>query len=468
VQFNGLFVSDRAGPGNNFIQIYTGDTLRSRPSGETVGSGEISDDMENILPFSTQFDKWECIAIGPSAKLEIWGDERFSGTKLLDRAGPVIIYNTIRNVPGQIGDDIRTVKSRSWDGNQPTCLRGCSGARLAWQDIFPPSKRIWSTSNMREWPGGSLKITCSASGSSLSVPAIQSLLKLIEIDPLLNVATTKTAAKIDLPKGRYAATIKSMDTRVSGKYGATIRIQYTSNGSKKTAQFLDKGRFDSSTDAKNAHEGLSLAFDHDGGDISVYFPIMPTPDVSGTSVISIEPTGFIVDKKSVSIPDTKIQKVDVKKPKKRWVPPKVEIVNADQPSVFACPMSISHLAWYKKGWDEGKCCGLVVNVSGQDYIVFKRSIGDDDACGGGESLDTPCIAASQDITNQHPAFAWPTFDKKTFAPIPSDDVRFHYDKNINDAVQQKIEKSEYNNPQGSPAGYRHLAYQLSIILFPVS
>jgi hypothetical protein len=293
----------------------------------------------------------------------------------------------------------------------------------------------------------------------------------LKIDPLLNVATVKTAASLELPKGRYAASIRDMNARIGGKYGVTVKIQYTENGAKKAVQFLDKGRFDSLTDAKNAYEGLSLAFNHDGGDIHVYFPVLPNPDASGDAAVSIEPVGFVAPP---SPPEPEpVQVEEPKSPKKRQrrrsTPDKVEIVAPfAEVAPFTCSMAVSHLNWYKKGWEAGKCCGLIVNVGGQDYIVFKRSIGDDDACGGGESDNTPCIASAKEILGQQPAFAWPTFDRETFAPISGDSVTFRYDEAMSQAVQQSIERSEYDNPKGSPAGYRHLAYQLSPVLFPAS
>ena len=312
-------------------------------------------------------------------------------------------------------------------------------------------------------------LSASASSfTSMSFGGIQTDSELIHIDPLLNIATAKSGVVVELPKGRYAATIGNMEARVGGKYGATIKIQYIDDGSKKVTKFLDKGRFDSLIDAKNSYEGLSLAFNHDGGNVYVYFPIMPTPDASGSASIKIEPVGF-TSQPSIKPSQPAFVKAEVSK-QKRFVPPKVEMVEAEKrPVQFICSMSKSHLNWYEKGWDVGKCCGLVVNIGGQDYIIFKRGIGEDDACGGGESASTPCIESAKSVLGQHPAFAWPTFDKKTFAPLPiGESISFCYDDMMNSAVQQKIEKSEYDNPKGDPAGRRHLAYQLSVVLFPVS
>ena len=194
--------------------------------------------------------------------------------------------------------------------------------------------------------------------------------------------------------------------------------------------------------------------------------MMPTANASGSFVIVIEPIELVVQAPK-PIPEAVVQDQPVKRP----IPPKVEVVGVEesQKVPFTCDMTTSHLNWYQNGWDSGQCCGLVVNVGGQDYIVFKRGVGEDNACGGGESDNTPCIASAKEILGQHPAFAWPTFDKKTFAPFPlGGSVSFRYDEAMNQAVQQKLEKSEYDNAKGNPAGYRHLAYQLSAVLFPAS
>ena len=103
-------------------------------------------------------------------------------------------------------------------------------------------------------------------------------------------------------------------------------------------------------------------------------------------------------------------------------------------------MSASHLAWYKNGWETGRCCGTTATIGGQEYIIFKRSIGHDNKCGGGESQETPCIAAF----NAHPSFAWPTLDGSTFAPIPeSGMVYFKYDKELHNLINSKIDSSKF-------------------------
>jgi hypothetical protein len=309
-----------------------------------------------------------------------------------------------------------------------------------------------------------------AEASALSAFSASSS-KTVVVDPLLNVATVKAAKTLELPQGRYTAIIKNLNAKVSGKYGAVIRIQHISDGANKTIQFLDKGRFELLTDAKNAYEGLSLAFDHDGGDVHFYFPSLPNPNSSGNIEISIEPVEVepVGPIKKQGLDTLSTPAPVKKKPKRRSALQQVGVVDAEEIAPFTCSMSATHLLWYEKGWISGTCCGLVVNIGGQDYIVFKRGIGDDNACGGGESSSTPCVAVATDMLGQHPAFAWPTFDGKTFAPVPSSEsVTFRYDDTMSKAVQQAIEESNYTNPKGNPAGYRHLAYRLSSVLFPSS
>lgn len=276
----------------------------------------------------------------------------------------------------------------------------------------------------------------------------------VTVDPLLNVGSLQNAAKVELPAGQYSAIIENLSTKIGTIHGGVIRIQYIDKGSKKIVQFLDKGGFDSLMDAKAAYEGLALQFSHDGGLIYLYFPIIPTMNMSGQTVIRIEGT-------TGQMPEA---------PQKIQEPPKAEPVKEVEASQeVLCQMSLSHLSWYKKGWDTDNCCGLVVNVAGQDYIIFKRSIGDDVVCGGGESDATPCISAAKDALGKYPAFAWPTLDGKTFAPLPNTKyISYQFDSSLNELVMQQIAKSEYDNPKGNPAGFRHLAYQLSVVLFPVA
>lgn len=305
-----------------------------------------------------------------------------------------------------------------------------------------------------------------AAASSMNVPASvdianvpQSLSPaLINVDPLVNSAIS-SAKQLELPRGEYVATIKQATAQVNNMHRSNVKIRHIINGERKVTQFLDKGAFSSLIEAQSAYEGLSISFKHDGGLIEAFLPSIQPRQSSGQIQI-------LITKRS-DIDETPIKS----KPSKPEKKPRREKRKESKESVTAasaeqCQMSVSHLAWYENGWITGRCCGLVVNVAGQDYIIVKRSIGTEDNCGGGESLETPCISRFNSSSG-HPAFAWPTFDGRTFAPIPSTGfVTFQYDKALNELVANKIAKAEYNSGVGNPNGVRHLSYQLMTILFP--
>jgi len=304
---------------------------------------------------------------------------------------------------------------------------------------------------------------------SENVPSKTSITStLVDIDPLINSAVS-SARKIELPPGDYVATIKDTTAQVNNLYRGNVKIRYLNSGNYKTIQFLDKGNFSSLVEAQSAYVGLSTSFKHDGGMIDVYLPSLQPRQSSGSIQILIE-NGT---SKSIEIPLVEINNEPqiIESDKNQLLTPdtirSINEVKSTSQHTTQCQMSISHLGWYEKGWISGRCCGLVMNISGQDYIIIKRSIGIEDNCGGGESLDTPCISKFYN-THGHPSFAWPTFDGRTFAPLPKAEfVTFQYDEYLNELISKKIVKSEYNNGVGNPNGVRHLSYQLMTILFPV-
>lgn len=266
----------------------------------------------------------------------------------------------------------------------------------------------------------------------------------VTIDPLVN-STLGTAVQVPLEAGDYTATIVKTDASVNGKHRGNVKIKHLKNGVMRAVQFLDKGDFSSLLDAKSAYEGLSLSFHHDGGMVFVWLPSVAPRGTSGSIEIAVKPT-----QAAPILPDFVAAK-------------KLEPVET-----LDCQMSVAHLAWYEKGWESGNCCGLVLNVAGQDWIIVKRSFGADSSCGGGESEAEPCIAKF--LPTKGPvAFAWPTFDKKSFVPLPAGEfVGFHYDEKLNEIVAGKIADGDYDDGKGNPPGIRHLSYQLMTVLFPAN
>lgn len=274
----------------------------------------------------------------------------------------------------------------------------------------------------------------------------------VTLDPLLH-STLSTAVQVPLLAGDYTAVLTRADAGVNNKHRANAKLQHSSKGVSRTVQFLDKGEFDSVVDAKQAYEGLGLSFQHDGGMLSVWLPSLAPTRTSGAVEIAIKRVRQS-DPEPIPLATTlrKVEEVES------------EIKVEASPEVDGCSMTVAHLAWYERGWESGNCCGMVLNVMGQDYIIVKRSIGTDMACGGGESDSEPCVTKFK-----HPAFAWPTLDGETFAPLPDTErVSFQFDEKLNALVAGKITDGDYEKGKGNPNGVRHLAYQLTTVLFPSS
>lgn len=294
----------------------------------------------------------------------------------------------------------------------------------------------------------------------------------VTLDPLIH-STLGTAVQVPLVAGDYTAVLTRADAKIDGKHRANAKIQHLNKGALRSVQFLDKGDFTSVLDAKSAYEGLGLSFHHDGGMIWVWLPSLAPQNTSGAVEVMIQPVAAPQELPTFVAPPERPKPVAVEEA----LPVPSPVAAPEEPKEAApepapvdegldCRMSVSHLAWYERGWESGNCCGLVINVLGQDYIVVKRSIGSEAGCGGGESESEPCVAKFLP-TKGHPAFAWPTFDGKTFVPLPAGDfVNFHFDEKLNDLVAQKIAEGEFDDGKGNPPGVRHLTYQLMTVLFP--
>ncbi len=278
--------------------------------------------------------------------------------------------------------------------------------------------------------------------------------QLITVDPLLH-SSAVTAKQVLLPAGDYTATIDRVSALVDSKHRANLKLQYLDTNGKRVAHFLDKGAFATLSDARSAYEGLSLSFHHEGGMLGLWLPGLNLRRVSGIIEVSIRPAA---DPILIPTPVTKL------------VEPTIvaeAVAEPTEPTNY-CQMSTTHLAWYERGWQTGNCCGLIMNIMGHNYIIVKRSVGIDTACGGGESDTEPCIMKFLKTSRGHPAFAWPTFDSKTFAPLPdSPAVTFQFDQVLNDIIAQKINAGDFIEGRGFPAGIRHLTFQLMTVLFPV-
>ncbi|MEM3097468.1 MAG: hypothetical protein QXU32_01945 [Nitrososphaerales archaeon] len=140
----------------------------------------------------------------------------------------------------------------------------------------------------------------------------------------------------------------------------------------------------------------------------------------------------------------------------------------NQPIIFTpissgCIMSYKQIHWLERGHRIGAACSAVVNIGGQDYIVVRRSIGNDMTCGGGESMANPCVAQYIQAGQGHPAIAWPTLNGEEFSGIPTSGYHgFIFDQTLSDQVVAKLKAGDMTNVNGDPAN------NISIVLFPAA
>jgi hypothetical protein len=268
----------------------------------------------------------------------------------------------------------------------------------------------------------------------------------IQVDPITQMGNS-TATSVELPAGRYTAVITEMMTRKDGKFGLPIKIEYINDG-RRSISFLNKGQYDSLKDARNAYEGLSLGFEHQGGDVKVYYPVMPSIDVAGKAEVAIKLTAKAANQPVIEQPIVQ------------------QAVQAEpQDNSIEFEVTADKVKWLSESWNAGLCCGMVVNIGGQDYIIVKRSVGDNKSCGGGATEDA-FVKQTVDQLGDVPAIAWPTLDGNKFAPVVGKKLRFVYDPQMCEEVADLIDRKYYLKAKGNPSGPRHLSYQLSLVLFP--
>lgn len=316
-------------------------------------------------------------------------------------------------------------------------------------NVFPPKGtpqgKVSELSNTRLTPGNE----CYKPPKTTALGA--SDIGAIKLDATTHVANANNGYKVNLPGGKYTISINKMAVKIDDQYGSMVRIHHIENGIAKVTSFLDKGRYDQATDAASAYEGLSLTVDHDGGEVAFYVPSYIANSITGDAILEVQSVGPAQDRKTLDTTQDEHNDQDA---------------GSQRADTFYCSMTSSHLNWYRMGWENGNCCGMTVKIAGQQYIIFKRGLGNDDACGGGESETTTCVGSSIKHLKVHPAFAWPTLNGTDFAPIPNGDITFKYDEDMNIAVQEKMAQETYQNAKGNPSTYRHLTYQLGLILFP--
>lgn len=243
----------------------------------------------------------------------------------------------------------------------------------------------------------------------------------LQVDPLLHLVTGNKATTI-LEAGRYNATITSFSLEINKQCYADLLVQYNTGKDSKIARFLNKGAYSKLEHAKAAYEGLTISFDHAGGEVAAFYNMLPSTNVSGSVEIEF-------------FRESDIQTIQ---------------------SITSCDLDVSDLTLFQNAWDRGECCGLVVELFGQDYIILLS----DKHCGG-KIIKTPCSG----IVRENPAIAWPTLDKVSFVGLPSaGSIKFRYDASLCEILKNKLDSGDYDNPRNVD----RIKGQFDIVLFPTT
>jgi len=131
--FSGALMND------HFITGWTSEVYVEDNYSEYVGAGSYSLNSSAFpKATSTTFDG---IAIDAGTKVIIYSQPNYQGSILYEKIGPAIINNAIWKNYSQ-------VQSVMYDWKEPL------------QSTYPQSVREWSSTNMHNWPSGSMKIEC--------------------------------------------------------------------------------------------------------------------------------------------------------------------------------------------------------------------------------------------------------------------------------------------------------------------
>ena len=112
---------------------------------EYVGEGEYPRGWMSVPKSHKQ--TFDGIAIGNGTRVIIYEKPDFKGNILLDKSGPIIITNKLRlEQDKKMSSIVEENNSKKFKSDL--------------EKIFPPNKRIMSSSNMFDWSKGSLKVIC--------------------------------------------------------------------------------------------------------------------------------------------------------------------------------------------------------------------------------------------------------------------------------------------------------------------
>ena len=261
-------------------------------------------------------------------------------------------------------------------------------------------------------------------------------LEVLNIDCSKNNNTTNALA-VELDSGDYTVEITNCCCKNANGYTGAITIQYNNNGNQVNAFIasVDGSSFKTQQQAEAYYLGASVAFHHEGGTILIFCPCASLDPfqscASGSLQAVIRETDCV--QQVINCAST---------------PVLTDITNLPIGD-FTCDMNLEQILWYEAGWRTGACCGAYVNIGGTGWIVVKRSLGNDITCGGGESVNTPCIGAALKV-GFHPAIAFPTINGEEFIGKPTSMQKLMRNMDLESAIMAKISDGTANKIKGDP------------------
>jgi hypothetical protein len=262
----------------------------------------------------------------------------------------------------------------------------------------------------------------------------------VELDPTINTDPTH-AVEANLPAGNYAATIDDCclyDTN-SQQYSACAMVEYQAISGPNTISLPNVGSYSTQEDANTQYLGLAINFSHAGGPIKLWICGDGYTGKLGLSVNIRTSTGEDSPGSGTAGSEVEVTMTGAT----------CLASPAPEEGTFYCDIAPLQIDWYETAWKTGACCGVYVEAGGIKWLVIKKSIGTDMECGGGESLNTPCIQAAYNFCF-HPCIAWPSLDGFGFLGKPTSMQRMYRDVNLEAEIINKIQNDQALLTKGNP------------------
>jgi hypothetical protein len=223
----------------------------------------------------------------------------------------------------------------------------------------------------------------------------------IEVDIDCSRNNMADAIVVPLDLGEYVAELIGCCCGNNSSYSGQFSIRYDSEDGPTVLTSTSLGLFPAEEEAHNQYINSSISFKNAGSSIRIWANKLVGGATSGVLKVRIQ-------RRECFSFETEIEEGTGA----------TDLLFPD----FYCDMPANHIRSYQFSWQTSNCCGFIVEAGSVNWIVVKRSLGNDRTCGGGEGADAPCIRQGLSI-GFHPAIAFPTIDGENFLGIPNTGAR---------------------------------------------